>query len=1014
MDSAIESYYATIARSQRYSEQLSSRGSVSSAVGDAIIEAQQDGSSRYDKGVYLLCAEPGMGKTTALAYIRNSLEPRHDKVHYLELSGCPEERVSRKVARACEDVRRYRKRGNKVAVLVDDLPATDESVSRKVAHDLQRLSDDGYLVVVSFAPEAAGICEEFRNPTVFRSSDFLLVQKTDLASCFGPQGVSREYTHDIPALVRPLLLAAEPTSDMISADPYFLTAISRVVQQSLRSTLLQEERELRLIMMELGTGDLDDLIRVIGDVDEALVQDIAQEAPFFGIGLDERTFSCAGLHDLNCLRGLRLGRYFDMGVYNDLTVEVASLLLERGQYERAGVLLSSCKQSVGISLTLRNAVGLMDAGYCALVERALKKAEGVLSTEDETLRDARLAVSCVRDSGCDYAQLISSLPEGPRDEPTRLLLAFRALLSGDIPSAETMLLRQRHGEGYVQRGLATALTGLDLLRQLRFAEAYAYLTGQPDRLERRGTISAVLWAEYVVAGCMCGNYPTPTELEQLDEVVALASCSHIACVRWALSAVWPVMSMLTGHGGSNELVEVCIQRASLMGARWLQAACLTAAALADQRAGVATRAYVRLVQAYTLSRQTDDPYLQASSHLLCCAAKGALGEDVSADAVLEVEMPGQMLPVARALAAVIDSDGAARLELLDDFLMTPCPGGMQLMVDSLSHDFGGVSERFRNAAPRAWVDEANHTIGLSLGRGTIRQPPAMDAEPAEVAPYKLEISLLGGLHVRVNGVPISETRFERRRAKSLLVLLAATRGHACKRYEIMETVWPECDCQDARQRIYEATSVLRGELTARLGKDEANPLVSNRGAGTLGLDDACTRCDVDEFEELARLVLSRSSHPAGDLPHELERVESLYRGDLFVPVSDGAGLIERRGQELKDLFVDVMVFASGWALAVGRPTAAVHYAQRAALSDALREDAEIALLRALGASGRRAEAEVSYMEFSKRIVGSVHRPPSREVRDTYRLVADGSERAVGRGSHVPPKSPEDETPEANT
>lgn len=958
-----------------------------SAVGEAICGTiQRDGTSVGH--VFVLCAEPGMAKTTAISYVLNSHDSRDNKVRYVDLSSSSSCNATSRIVKTCRDVMKFKKPENTVTVAFDGIPASDESELSKQTRAIRKAAQAGCNVIISILPEGEALLEDLSDAVCFTSRDFLVARYAS-KNTFGPedQAIAR-YTHGIPRLVRAAQFASGATIFRLDTDGRYLSALSRTVEESLRTALIEEERALRLAMIEIGRGAISDLRLVLDEVDASILGALADDAPFFGIDLAAGTFCCAGLTSNDGMRGCM--RALDRNGHGLEYVSDAVLLLlvSRGDYVRGGIVARVATAEARTNAVIKRSAEFLDAGCRGLVEECV--ASAIESGSAEDIVEPRLLLSCFVDGAHDYLELRRHLSMDSVGRSGVLFLHVREFLAGRDSTPE---LPQDSDRAGVQRALSVVLRSAEMLAELRFSDCFAYLLGSPERLGESSVSTSLLWIEYQLACYLDGSTPTPEDSEGFRRAAYFAAGSGIPFLSLAFSAVAPAASILVGHSSHEPIIETCIQRTAYMGNDLLQAACLVTAAIADTRSGSGARAYVRLQRAEQLARASGADYLACACRILCCATRSALGERVDASDLLAHPMPDRVGMVGRALAAVVDRGDSARLGLMGEQREDACPEGLIWLVSTLSNDFGALSSRFRNVVPRSWVHQAERvadSVGGVLSRGSSSLPdPQEMGDPMN--DYEVELSLLGGFHVAVNGVPVPEAHFERRRAKSLLALLGAVSGHCARRYEVMETVWPEFDFHDAKQRVYEATSVLRGELTTKLGKTDVDPLVSNRGASTIAFDMECVRCDVDEFERMAKEALSLPKDHAQDALALCAQIEELYHGDLFVPAVDGAGIIERRRRELRELHDDVMVLASTRALAVGRSSLAVHYAKLACASNPLREDAEIAMVRALGTCGRRMDAERSYQEFAERIVGSMRRPPSKELRAAYREVMDGAE-----------------------
>lgn len=970
-----------------------------------IISSYISSSAHYDGGgngfLFALCAEPDMGRTSILTAVCKDADGYGSKSKYVDFGLGSRDRVAGRIVKACRDMTHCVDDYPATIVAFDNIPSLDEDDMLKASRALRKYVLSGGHAVISLAPEAEGILDELPGAVCYRSQDLLLVSSVQQASgCVGDSSTLSSMSHGIPTLVRATMLAQNEDPRGLLVDPRYVGALSDVAEHSLRPSLIREEREFRLAMIELGHGSVSDVCRAIGSVDDSIISSISRDAPFFGLDQASGTFECAGLTSPEALKGVihriapivaRLPRVSRL---------VAELLVSCGDFTRAGIVVLACSPADRSSILLGHPAEFSDAGCRHMVEEAI--AFAAESGDVGAIPEARLVLAALFGNKDDYGRIRQMRLDAGAGLPTRLLVMMRDALSGD---AKTSLPDGVQPQAGLSRALAMALRGMSLLGDLRFADAYAYLLRAPERLSPCESLaSCVLWGEYLLATGLSGNMPTSEELSGLDGASRFAAEAGAPFLSQLLSTTGPLVSVFAGSNESVAPIESCAQHSALLGVARLQRICLLAGAIADQRAGSGARAYVRLQQASVLATRACDGHFKAICHILLCATKSTFGEGVTADEVLSSRMPARLSMVARALAAVIESSKDARLEVMGKTQVSSCPSGTAWLVHVLANDYGDLSRRFRDVVPRPWIEEAERAavVAGEFGERSDRSASALRATDPKPEGYQLDISLLGGFGVAVNGVPIDGSRLERRRAKSLLVLLAAMPGHSVKRYEAMESVWPELDFQDARQRVYEATSVLRTELTAKLGISGANPLVSNRGAGTIGLHPAHIHCDVDDFEELARSVLSTSRMRPNDVISCSARLERLYRGDLFVPQVDGAGMVGERQLEIRRLYADVMVFASGQALALGHAQTAVHYAQNACAADDLREDAELCLVKSLAATGRRLEAEVSYRRFTDRIVSKMQRPPSRELREAYREAVTGGEEtsasSVGRAA----------------
>ena len=92
------------------------------------------------------------------------------------------------------------------------------------------------------------------------------------------------------------------------------------------------------------------------------------------------------------------------------------------------------------------------------------------------------------------------------------------------------------------------------------------------------------------------------------------------------------------------------------------------------------------------------------------------------------------------------------------------------------------------------------------------------------------------------------------------------------------------------------------------------------------------------------------------------------------------GAAETRRQELRSLYVDIAVVGSSAAMRENMPQLAVRFARCAYDAAGLREDAAIALMDALKATGRTMDAREVYREYARNLLEATGMPPSTAMR----------------------------------
>jgi DNA-binding SARP family transcriptional activator len=113
----------------------------------------------------------------------------------------------------------------------------------------------------------------------------------------------------------------------------------------------------------------------------------------------------------------------------------------------------------------------------------------------------------------------------------------------------------------------------------------------------------------------------------------------------------------------------------------------------------------------------------------------------------------------------------------------------------------------------------------------------------------VEIDLLGGFAVRVEGRPIPANEWRRRRAASLVKLLALAPRRTLHREQVIDALWPDTAIDDAGPRLHKAAHFARRTL------GDSSALVLSGDTVSL-FPGACVVVDVDEFERSAKQAIA--------------------------------------------------------------------------------------------------------------------------------------------------------------
>src|SRR4051794_39950765 len=250
----------------------------------------------------------------------------------------------------------------------------------------------------------------------------------------------------------------------------------------------------------------------------------------------------------------------------------------------------------------------------------------------------------------------------------------------------------------------------------------------------------------------------------------------------------------------------------------------------------------------------------------------------------------------------------------------------------------------------------------------------------------LDIRLLGGFAVQVEGTEVPEDAWRLRKARALMKLLALAPGHRLHRDQASALLWP--DREDARAT---ANNLHQAVYAARRALDAAGA----DGAAVLALrDDVLSlngELNVDVVELEAAVAAARADGSAGAFDAAL----ALAHAELL-PEDRYEDWTTDRREALREL-----VTAAHLELAqLLDADAAAETLQRALALDPLHERATRDLMRAYAHAGRRQRALEAFEQLRSALITAYAADPDEETRRLYRelLAAAGDDEAAPGGS----------------
>lgn len=927
-----------------------------------------------------LCVEPGMGRSQIITGIFSRCIERGYSVERRSFSGMTSDEAASLLVRLA---RRLSRQSGAVALALDDLPPADESGVRREARALRRLWEAHVPVVFSLAPEGSQLLEALPECFVLGLSD-VLVPLVAEARHGDAQYPIKRLTRGIPSLV--LSLTRSETRAPERGAPY-LSALSELVGSSLRLSLTDDELRLRLAMLLLGRGTVSELAGCVSDVSREALGALRMQSPLFGVSERLHTFSCLGDPDTLLEAGhARLAA--SCALFPEVGVAALRALSARGDFARAAHVCPLCGAEEGYPVVLEHAAGFLDAGETAVLQKACA-AFGDALVPRLGLIGRALDALCLSDPAPEVLSVEEDdLLVAHNDERDLLMLIdARRVMRGEPLDSRL----PEDGWTACGRRFLVHREATELMSQGCFGAALRVLLTNPASGDVKTVSAALLCLDLELARIMLCDAAVLPE-EELARARGLLDRPSLRGLGGYGALQDVVHALLAGDLAGATDADGLVARAERQGDVLVQAVALVAGCLFDLRRGACARAHVRSLLAVTVARRARSEYLARVAGLVGTVARFLLGERVELDVCASPrdDLDRVSALVAEALRAEDDALG----EELPQMAAPPREALWLLLV--LCEGMGDFSALLRREVPATWRQtlfsarvawpQDEEPLEGDFIEGELRSVGVWgtSAERQQGAPVRL--CLLGKFAVSVNGARADEGKLGHRNVISLLEYLALQEGAAIKRYQVVEQVWPECDYATGFNKIYQATSSLRTTLAALGAK--VQPFVSSRASRTMALNTNVVACDVDEF----RLCAKGATDNIDDVRavEMARRAEQLYKGDLFVPPMDATGFVASLRERLRVLYADAMVAGADAALRLGKRRTAARLAGNALLADDQREDAEIAMVQALRASGRNAEADQHYRRYAHRLAKTAQREPSRLLRRAAGEAAAGS------------------------
>ena len=936
-----------------------------------------------------LCAEPCMGKTMFLRELADYAQSNGWNVYEISLSSLSAQEATQILTKKSTSICNAKKsKALKRLVLIDDFPPSDEYFVARQVKSIARLRMAGCLVAFSLSPEARQLIDEVPSVYVLGKNELLTFMPGIDNS---EQSVlnSMRLTRGIPTLVYSLPVTFCERGD-VDVPITYLTSLACVASYMLRSTLGIEELRLRLGMMLLGVGSFDDLSRICGQADLEYLAKIEQDAPFFGVHVETRRFSCLHTTRFDVLNFNKQELIALAGKHEKLALKAIALLIDREDFSKAAFVSSLIREEITWEIVLSHATEFVDAGYIELVDNALTATHSDCTLENSSKKAAKRMVDALTNTkgpmnSKDVGKTLENLTSfNGFLKQTAYITLLKLLLQKPLPA-----LKEDLELSPLEKKIAIHKRAIDLAIQGNFKYALQLLLLEQQYEKASSITSSIQTIDVELLYALLGVYQKDFDarsskaLSFLQEGEASAlkgSVGLLKCVRYLFEKSFSV--------GNLYDTEQLISQAESHGNRMIQVPALLMGALLSLRSRAYPKAQLQARRAVLLSREWDSLYVAQVGKIIEDIAGFFLGvkpTEKSLEAITHPSLKAACRTIYKALFKSVNGHAPVWLDTVEYGV----PENAMWLMRALLSDESEFQQCLEREMPEEWL----HYLRSNEGKRDVTKWRAFRqvsgdsrTENSVVKSSRVEkkqnahpgvyIALLGRFSLSVQGEEIAGRKIAYRSAKALLVYLALAHNHMSFRSQIAQQIWPEADQAHWQERLYQATRVIRKEVQEI--KKGCEPLEASRIERTLGFNPQQVTVDIDIFTRLAKSVASSNNDE--DIVHLAKQVEELYQGDLYLPEDECFRFADPIRTALRDQYIETMVTASAAALRITHYTLAVHFAELAYLVDDMREDTLMALIQALRKCGRAQDAQQYYDLYVQKYVTKRRKMPSKQLR----------------------------------
>ena len=229
----------------------------------------------------------------------------------------------------------------------------------------------------------------------------------------------------------------------------------------------------------------------------------------------------------------------------------------------------------------------------------------------------------------------------------------------------------------------------------------------------------------------------------------------------------------------------------------------------------------------------------------------------------------------------------------------------------------------------------------------------------------VRIETLGGFRVVREDRVVPAGAWQSKKARDLLKILVARRGHPVPKEELMELLWPDEEASALRNRFSVAVTTVRSVLDPDRRWPQDQFVLSS--VESIALRPEHLTLDVESFFADAEGGLrKRKVGDIGASRDELLRAEASYRGDFLEEDAYEEWAVAVR-EQARATYLQVVRVLAGDSIEADDPPTAQRYLLRILERDAYDEGAHLSFVRALLAERRHGEARRAYRLYCARM-----------------------------------------------